>query len=583
MGDGLKVSEHDPDIVYGSVETGDPYMLNADGMTRWWNSTEFTDPMPLLSYKPGKQGSQLDPSATLNPYKYFADGLESEQDVSELDTSNRGVFTPTTQPNSRLYLIQFPTDSGFPDFLFNYAVDASWEDPDPAYDPDFPLEAFGPNAQCQEAFYVTVNDEGSDAWYYDGDSGGTLVLNVEVYDWQGAANSAGVPDEIAALWIESPVLTAPIDIFPLATALAGGSTSSVFTVEITGADLSLTASGDFSLLGSIESVSPDTYEPQIPDGDLFVYPDGPLASYFMGTVTIGGDPGFEELIVTGIDPDQGYLDLSYEDVVVTGEYFQSGATVELIKNDTPGVVIAGTDVNFVDATELDCDFDFDSFADPLIVVGVYDVVVTNPDLETGQLDDGFEIVEFPCAPEEWGDDFESYTVGSLPTAGGWVNFWSGYIPGTYITDEQAYSGTQSFRQSAYTNWARYDGMPFTAETKTFVCYEARVMLTHAGRKAVMGFAWKKTPSTTGHYAIMVIGEPTYTNTYQWYHILAKINMSNHTWTVWVDGEKVKDNVACGNQEGHDSFTHFFIGITNFLSYPGIGTVYYDDTWLYWED
>lgn len=579
LADGTRTSEHDPAIMYGSQDADEAHMLNADGYTRWWNAFEFKDPMPLLSYKPGKLGSLDWPLATLNPYKYFADDLDIEQDVSEMDTSNRGLFAPTTSPNRRIYQIQFPAAGGHPRFLFNYAIDASWEEPDPSYAPDYPIEAFGPGAQCQEAYHVAMDDEGSDAWYYEGNSGGSLILNAEVFDWQGAATSAGVPGEVSALWVESPVLADPVDILPLATASPGGPTSSVFTVELTDMYLNLTESGDFPLLGSVESTSPDSYQPQIPGGGNFIYPDGPLAAYFMGTVHISGDPGITGPTVTSIDPDQGFIDFTV-DTTVYGEGFVSGAAVELVWVDDDSVVIPGEDVVFIDETELTCSFDLDSFSGEA-ELGFYDVDVTNPSDEFGTLDEGFEVIEYPCAPNEWGENFDSYSQGQYPD--GWVVFWSGSPSGTYITSAQCYSEPMSFRQEAFTTWARYDGLPFTAGEKTYVCYEAKVMLTHAGRKAKMGFAWKKTSSTTGHYAAVTIGEPNFNETYQWYHVLARINMQEHTMSVWVDGELWKDNVSCGTQNSHDSFTHFFVGITNFIPYPGMGVVFYDDVWLYWED
>jgi len=580
MADGTRTSLHDPVIMYGCEESGEAYMLNPDGYTRWWNSYEFNDSMPLLSYKPGKLGSLLYPIATLNPYKYFADDLELEQDVATMDTSSRGVFAPTTSPNLRIYQLQFPVIGSQPRFLFNYAVDASWEEPDPSYEPDYPLEAYGPGAQCQEAYHVAMNDEGSDAWYFDDDSGGSLILNIEVFDWQGAANVDGVPGEVDELWVESDVLTDAIDILPLATASPGGPTSSVFTVELTDMYLNLTESGNFNVLGSVVSTAPDSYQPQIPGGENFRFPDGRLAAYFMGTVHIGGDPGITGPVVDSIDPDEGFIDFTV-DTTICGEGFVSGATVELVWVEDDSLVIAGEDVVFVDETELTCSFNLDSFTGDA-ELGFYDVVVTNPNLEFGTLESGFEVIEYPCAPNEWGDNFDSYSQGQYPS-NGWVNFWSGSPSGTYVTAEQCYSSPMSFRLEAYTSWARYDGIPFTAGDKTYVCYEMRVMLTHVGRRAKMGFAWKKTSSTTGHYATVTIGEPYYMETYTWYHVLARINMEEHKMSVWVDDELWRDNIACGDQTSHDSFTHFFVGIGNFTSYPGTGVVYYDDVYLYWED
>jgi hypothetical protein len=78
-----------------------------------------------------------------------------------------------------------------------------------------------------------------------------------------------------------------------------------------------------------------------------------------------------------------------------------------------------------------------------------------------------------------------------------------------------------------------------------------------------------------------IGAPTFTQTYHWYHVLAKVDMANDKWYAWVDGQKIVDGTSPGNQQAHDSFTHYFVGIGNFSS-GATGVVYYDNVWLYWK-
>ena len=299
MADGSKTSMHDTDIIYGNPDGNEAYMLNEDGMTRWWNSTEFTDPMPLLSFKPGKMGNDLHPTATLNPYKYYADDLGYEMDVADMPTSNRGVFTPGGLTHKRLYKIQFPVNGGSPQFVFNYAIDASWDEPNQDFAPDFPIEAFGPGAQVQEAYNLSVNTDESMLWYEAGDSGGNLHLEIEVFDWQGVLSS--VADEVGAIWVESPILMSPVDILPGATALPGSqATSSVFETELTGPDLNISSFGVFPILICVESADPTTYQPQLDGGEMFVYPDGPLAAYKFGSVQVLDTMPYEPALdVTG--------------------------------------------------------------------------------------------------------------------------------------------------------------------------------------------------------------------------------------------------------------------------------------------
>jgi hypothetical protein len=307
MADGSSVSQHDPGIVYAQPPAGggpadQAYMMNPDGYTRWWNATEFIDPMPLLSFKPGKIGMDPNPSATLNPYKYFADELASEGDVAGLSVENRGTFSPSGEINHRNYKIQFPVNGG-PQLKFNYAIDASWYQPDPAYKPEYPIESFSGSAQMQEAYNISVSDAGTDAYFASAAGGGDVRLDIEVFDWQALTNPEGVPGEVSAIRLEGYPLMSPVDVLPLAIVEPGvAATSSVFHVDLDASYLSLDKSGEFMLLGSVESADPSTYQPQLVGGESFVYPpDAALASYFMAGVTVSA----EAPVLTLISPNGG--------------------------------------------------------------------------------------------------------------------------------------------------------------------------------------------------------------------------------------------------------------------------------------
>jgi len=286
MADGSTASQYDPTILY-SVPGGDEaYMLNPDGYTRWWNAPEFFDPHPIFSFTSGALGTDPYPNATLNPYKYFADDVGIDDEVADVPVESRGVFSPDGETHTRSFKVQFPVN-GSPNFSFNYAVDASWASPDPDGDPEYPIESFPPDAQCQEAFHVKVDTSATSAWIEDDETGGTLNFEIEIFDWQGIVNPDGVGGELTSIRIESDVLISPLDILPLATVFPGSHPASlIFDVELGEEYLDLTAAGSFNVLGSVESAAPSTYMPQIPGGDNFIFPDGPLASYFMCTVEV---------------------------------------------------------------------------------------------------------------------------------------------------------------------------------------------------------------------------------------------------------------------------------------------------------
>ncbi|HDS29503.1 MAG TPA: hypothetical protein ENN67_00525, partial [Firmicutes bacterium] len=259
-----------------------------DGYTRWWNSTEFTDPAGIFAYKPGAMGNLPYPSATLNPYKYFADNLSNTAPVGSIDFSKRGTFAATGDVNMREYVIQFPVPGSDPVIKFNYAIDASWDVPDPMYEPTYPIESFSPGAQMQEPFNIVVTDAGSDAFHTSTAFGGTLRLDIEIFDWQSPVNPDGVAGEISGIILEGGPFGSPLDILPMATPMPGSSAvSSVFNVEIDAGLLQMNQSGDFMILGTVQSANPSDYQPQLPGGDSYIYPhNAMLSAYFMTEIKI---------------------------------------------------------------------------------------------------------------------------------------------------------------------------------------------------------------------------------------------------------------------------------------------------------
>ncbi len=206
-------------ITPGSLDVGslvfadadETQLENADGFSRWWNPTEFTAP-GMFGYTQGALTGtpQSSLTATVNPYKYFADILYPTSSLAAvvnepLDSDlGRGVFR-SGESNTRRYNIRFEMDPG-PQIVFGYAVDCSWALPDPKppseIPDDFPIEANQP-----EAYRIGIQEE-FNSLYYDSESGtggGVLRLQVSVFDWQGQEAGA-IADEIDAVRILSPDL-----------------------------------------------------------------------------------------------------------------------------------------------------------------------------------------------------------------------------------------------------------------------------------------------------------------------------------------------------------------------------------------
>jgi hypothetical protein len=195
------------------ADTDETRLLNADGYTRWWNPTEFTAP-GLFGYTKGNlanaPASAL--TATINPYKYFADVLPAVSYLTPVyaiglnDDGGRGVFTAGAS-NTRRYRIRFPMNPG-PQVVYGYAVDASWSAPSPNPPTEIP-DDFPINANIPEAFNVWVTPT-ANTLYYDSESGiggGVFRLQVNVHDWQGM-QSGNIHAETQVVRIFAP------DLFP---------------------------------------------------------------------------------------------------------------------------------------------------------------------------------------------------------------------------------------------------------------------------------------------------------------------------------------------------------------------------------
>ncbi len=169
-------------LFYGGLN--DIELVNADGHSRLWNPTEYTG----SGYIDGKMSTPdaiANYTATLNGYKYFADGLTSDMAVGNMLKASRGSFSAGAS-NARHYSIRLG-DKGL---LFQYAVDANW------FKPTEPVEVPGSfdveRANCPEPYHINV-------WIGTGITyeGGSADLIIDVYDWQ---------KDVDEVYLEAPML-----------------------------------------------------------------------------------------------------------------------------------------------------------------------------------------------------------------------------------------------------------------------------------------------------------------------------------------------------------------------------------------
>jgi len=161
----------------------------SDGYTRWFNKPEFSEGgLPLFQYTQGKKAPISDPSATINAYKYFADGLGANEDVwtwLENNADSHGVFSSGSS-NTRNYWIRFPNGK----VKWPYAILADWTGMEPQYHP----------SNAEEAVASKVDDSSNVYYVSPTENGGSLVLDISLYDWHGQPSS---------ITVESSVLSAP--------------------------------------------------------------------------------------------------------------------------------------------------------------------------------------------------------------------------------------------------------------------------------------------------------------------------------------------------------------------------------------
>jgi len=274
------------------AEGFNPYLMNPDGWTRWYNAVEFTTP-GLFGYVPGILGKLQNPQATLNGYKLYADGLGAKQDVAEFiiaNKSNRNIFSPGAT-NTREWLLKFPLVGGKPVLLFQYAVVASWakpsvSDPTPA---DFP-----PEANIAEAAHLRVDLSQSTLYYTPTKWGGNLVINLDVFDWQGGDNIKG---EVKRIIVESSIFNHPILNSDPGMTQTPGNPYATYSVSLP-ADV-LTSADDVGVWIGVESKSPNDYNNGVPAA----YPVGkPLIAWTYAKAPVSDEAPVEPpVIISGVD------------------------------------------------------------------------------------------------------------------------------------------------------------------------------------------------------------------------------------------------------------------------------------------
>jgi len=274
-GSGILTTTGDTFAVSGAEQGWDTHLPNSyapDGYTRWYNISEFSEGgMPMFQYTQGMMASPgFDGDATLNPYKYFADSLDEDEDLwtwlgSHADQN--GVFS-SGATNTRNYTLCFPNSTGV---TFGYGVVANWDgDQHPSNAP--------------EAVACDLVDSSS-VYYVDAsNNGGEVVLDISLWDWDSEV-IAGVMEDYSII-IETDVLSSPYELtLAEMTPSGGGDHYSTYQVEIEADNVTEAGVTD---LWVIVKCDEETYENDFGSNNLAG--DDPLTACFRYGLDVSDTP-----------------------------------------------------------------------------------------------------------------------------------------------------------------------------------------------------------------------------------------------------------------------------------------------------
>ncbi len=261
-------------LTFSDRTLGDGAVINIDGYTTLYNPTTIgAGPGGMEGYFKGKWATIPAPNALLNAYKRF---------VSDDPDNTRNAFY-AGDAITVTYEIKMPDD----EFIFGYAVDASWATPinKPV---DDPITDFGPDANCPEAWKIDIQDLGPGLTA----QGGTTKLQIDVYDSQGK-------DDAHPVLVECPEL---FNGEVKATFVSDGDGYTRYEAEIE--NVKLASTGYYPCLVSKEAQEND------PSGKPWL----DLTAYQVFPVEVGWPDGYP------INVTPPWLNLSPYDICMEGNY-----------------------------------------------------------------------------------------------------------------------------------------------------------------------------------------------------------------------------------------------------------------------
>ncbi len=183
------------------------------------------------------------------------------------------------------------------------------------------------------------------------------------------------------------------------------------------------------------------------------------------------------------------------------------------------------------------------------------------------------------------DNFESYPLGTFPSAGGWEIVWAG-TGENYVTNAHSYSPTKSLQLWGRPSWASVAQKKFSTDAPV-IGYEFAIRIDSIGtggpgRVEHPGFFSREAYIWGAYYACVIFNHDTGKIEAEdggilgdwepgvWYQVKVVLDRSINTYDVWIDGQLRAEGLTTGRTD-----TDLIDALALISAHPGV-KVYYDD-------
>jgi len=323
-----------------------PEVKNCDGLTVVL-SPEFFSGAPF-GYKDGLLGAPNSSAhySGLAGYKYFCDGLAKDADLAAFMSdpaklAKRGMFSQSPQKNTRHYILDWSNVThGF--LVFNYAIYANynWPTGTPPIDiNDFEITT----SNSAEAFCAKVTEVANNLYYASGfGGGGTISLDVEVWDWLG---------DISNVTVES--LKSGVIAKKVYDSTTPGTTPYSYKYSFVDVPGTPTEVGDLDILITVtdaKTFGAAWFMGLLPTNNP-LYGDN-IYSCWIHTASVVACP---MPLVTSINPGNHDPDNVQFSAIVQGNNFISGSALAVTLKKEGQADIPAANLSYVDLTMITCD------------------------------------------------------------------------------------------------------------------------------------------------------------------------------------------------------------------------------------